>query len=253
METSYLLHLMMSTKNYIFVVLAGVILCVVGCTNEQALTTANCGINGSISVSGAKITIVSVLDASVQHVAVSDANRNFYFRGLEAGSYIIKAEKDGYEMGHIILEGNTILGKNQQKIIELKEHEIKEITISMSPIDVSSIGRLAFTDMSGNQLNNILIPQNATTISLRLFNGTQGRCHWKIRYDGCFGSIGFDVEYLFSSFNVSEGYLEAGDNVVLVGYINPNIFTPEFSLLSSYFYLYDGSIVSREYSVSIVK
>ena len=254
---SYLLHTMMSIKRILLIILSSVCLFFVGCKEKQTPVLANCGITGSIQTgslwhsNGVKVSVTSLSDASRKYVVISDENGKFQVKDIEADSYLINAVKEGYEMDYIVVDGKTIIARNQQKIIDLKDNETRNIDITMSPENITTMGQLAFTDLNGNLLTNIVIPKNASTISLRLFNGTQSRSHWQLRYDGCFGSIGFDVAYIFSSFNISEGILESGDNVTLIGYINPDIFLPEFSLLSSSLYLYDSSINSREYSVSI--
>lgn len=153
-------------------------------------------------------------------------------------------------MDYIRLEKST-LGSNKPKKITLAENEIKDIQIHMSPTQISELGQLEFTDINGKPLNKITVPCNATTISMRLFNGTQSKKYWQLKYEYCFGSIRFLQVNVFSSFSISEGMLEAGDNVVLVGYINPEIFSSEFNYLSRQISLYDGSLSTRYYDVSI--
>lgn len=231
--------------------------CLIGCNKKsEPIYSANGEINGFVQTgslwdpNGVKITIESVSNKSVKHVAVSDAEGNFHFSNLEADTYIISAEKEGYKMDYILLE-KRILGNNMPKEITLAENEIREITIYMSPIQISEFGELEFTDMKGNPLNKITIPHNATTVSIRLFNGTQSKKYWQLRYESCFGTIRFLQVDVFSSFSINEGVLEAGDNVVLVGYVNPEIFSTEFEYLSRQVSLYDGSLTTRYYDVSI--
>lgn len=243
-------------KSYSLILLL-LVSCLFGCDKKSdSVNSANSGINGYVQTgslwhsNGVKITLESISNKSIKHIAVSNADGNFYFRDLEPDTYIISAEKEGYEMDYILLE-KSILGSNKPKKITLAENEIREISIYMSPIKISELGQLEFTDMNGNPLNKITIPHNATTVSMRLFNGTQSKKYWQLRYESCFGTIRFLQVDVFSSFSINEGVLEAGDNVVLVGYINPKIFSSEFEYLSRQVSLYDSSISTRYYDVSI--
>lgn len=250
------LRIMTFIKSHSLILLL-LVSCLIGCDKKSdSISSANSGINGYVQTgslwhsNGVKITLESVSDKSIKHVAVSNENGNFLFRNLESDTYRISAEKEGYEMDYILLE-KSILGRNMPKEIALAENETREITIYMSPTQISELGQLEFTDMNGKPLNKITIPHNATTISMRLFNGTQSRKSWQLEYEYCFGTIRFLQVNVFSSFSISEGVLEAGDNVVLIGYVNPEIFSSEFEYLSRQVSLYDGSLSTRYYDVSI--
>lgn len=251
------LRIMTLIKSHSLIFLLFLMPCLIGCDKKsEPICSANSEIKGFVQIgslghsNGVKITIESVSNKSIKYVAVSDAEGKFHFSNLEADTYIISAEKEGYKMDYILLE-KSILGSNKPKKITLAENEIREITICMSTTQISEFGQLDFTDMNGNPLNRITIPRNATTISMRLFNGTQSRKPWQLKYEYCFGTIRFLTVNVFSSFSISEGVLEAGDNVVLVGYINPEIFSSEFEYLSRQISLSDGSISIRYYDVSI--
>lgn len=208
-----------------------------GCSHKQEpVHLANCGINGLVEVSslghpnGVQVTLESTSDESVKHVAITNTEGYFYFRDLEPDTYLISAEKEGYEMDYIRLEKST-LGSNNPPKITLVENETREITIHMSTKHINEYEQLSVTDMSGNPLKRITISHGATTIYLRLFNGTSTKQDWKLRYEDCFGTIRFLPVYYFSSFNITEGKLAPGDNVVLVGYVNPEIYSSEFEIV----------------------
>ena len=247
------LHIMMSTKTWASFVLS-FILFLYGCGDKQQPSTSTCRIDGIIDSgstawdhsNGIKVTIESVSDKSLKFIAVTDNNGNFQFRDIEAGKYLISAEKEGY-VARWMLDDGVLKGINNSWIIEVFPNKIKNIEIH---IDKKTSGQgsdsdaLDVTDMNGNPISVIKIPRNASMISIKLFNGTQSDQHWDISgYDKCFVSANFELEYVFTSFNITQGVLKTGDNVVIVGYINPNIFKPQFESINGVIYLSNyGSI-----------
>ena len=239
MAMSGLLRIMMSTRGS---VLCAILLCLVlfnSCEKEQPVV-GKCGIDGVVDVgttyysqpNGIKISLESVLDPSVKHTAVSDANGQFKFRDIEVGSYSVNAEKEGYRWVWMVDDGVV---NYRDRIIELSGGQTKDLKILMN----GEVDALDITDLNGNPITKIGIPRNASTISIRLFNGTQSSHQWELDYDRCFVATSFELEYVFSSFNVREGTLAPGDNIVLVGTINPNIFSPQFQFIQGVVYLSD--------------
>lgn len=259
MEMFARLRIMMFNHLHQFILLPLVSFCLLGCEDKSDIdNSANCGIEGVVKTSsnmwptnGVKITIESISDQSVEYVAITDKDGKFSFTNIDSDTYRISAEKDGYDMDYILL-GNGIIGRNSPKEIKVAKGELREITICMSTSQITTYGQFELTDLNGNPLSKITIPRGATTISMRLFNGTQSKGYWELDYDYCFGTIDFYPVYVFTSFNVSEGYLETGDNVVIVGYVNQDIFSSDFEYnILSQIYLYGGGISRREISVSI--
>ncbi len=246
MEMSGRLRTMMSNRGIaLFVILLG-LFWFNSCNKEQPVVVDKCGIDGVVDVgttafshpNGIKVSLESVSDPSVKHIAVTDANGGFKFRDIEAGQYAVNAEKEGYRWIWMVDDGVV---NYRDRIIELSGGQTKDLKILMN----GEVDALDITDMNGNPITKIGIPRNASTISLRLFNGTQSSHQWELEYDRCYVATTFEFEYVFSSFNVTEGTLAPGDNIVLVGTINPNIFSPQFQFIQGVVYLSDyGSIES---------
>lgn len=239
----HILFMMSNRCRFLYVILFCVLF--YGCDKEQPVVD-KCGIDGIIDVgtsnwshpNGIKVSLENVSDYSMKHTAVTDVNGNFTFRDIEAGTYTVNAEKEGYRWVWMVDDGVV---NHRDRIIELSDNKIKDLKILMN----GEIDALDITDMNGSPISRIGIPRNATTISIRLFNGSQSSHRWELDYDRCFVSTPFELEYVFSSFNVREGVLAPGDNIVLVGTINPNIFSPQFQFIQGVVYLSDyGNIES---------
>jgi hypothetical protein len=239
----------MSNKGFaLFVIL----LCLFGfngCNKEQPVVVDKCGIDGIVDVgttafsypNGIKVSLVSVSDPSVKHVAVTDANGAFQFRDIESGSYSVNAEKEGYRWVWMVDDGVV---NYRDRIIELSGNQTKDLKILMN----GEVDALDIIDLNGNPITKIGIPRNATTISIRLYNGTQSSHQWEFDYERCYVATTFELEYVFSSFNVREGILAPGDNIVLVGTINPNIFSPQFQFIQGVVYLSDYGNVGNMFN-----
>ena len=207
------------------------LVCFVGCNQNQP-SKATCGINGTVTTydekpQGFKITLISIADNNVQYVAVADANGRFVFRDLDAGRYTIKAEKQGYDWVWLNDDGHI---SNYNREIELKDGQIKEIAILMKKTSSSyDTYELEFTDMYGKPIGtSINVPKYAATISFKLFNGTDSNHSWSVMHTkDCFVSddMGVYSEYVFDDFYPTSGTLKPGDNIVMVGKINPDIWS----------------------------
>ena len=251
MEMWFRLHTMMSIRIKTLCILCACVL-LQACKESNQPSINNSGIDGTIDVgdvwtehpNGFMITLTNSIDESVIHKAVSDMNGSFQFRNLEPGVYSIDAYKEGYEWGWLIDDGKLV--GSRIKEITLSKDQVKNVTIYMSSDYYTDKSALDITDLNNNPLSQILIPQNATTISFKLYNGTQSKYSWELTSEYCFGTIDFEVIPVFTSFSISQGYLSPGDNVVIVGFVNPEIFSYKFSWASHELYLSDsGSIKSR--------
>ena len=232
-EMSGRLHLMMfKYKKLLLGILFCVFVLLVGCSREEEVQYKHCGINGTIDVgsspwshpNGFNVTLESTSDPSIKHVAVSDANGSFGFQDIEAGTYIINAEKEGYRWVWMVDDGEV---NYRDHLVELDGDRIKDISIYFD--NSAHQDGLEIIDVNGSPMTRIMIPRNATTISFRLFNGTQTSHTWELEYDRCYVATTFELEYVFTSFNITSGTLASGDNVVLVGQVNPRIFDPQFT------------------------
>ena len=246
------LHLMMYKRKQL---LLGFLFCVlmvfVGCAKEEKVQYNHCGINGTIDVgtspwshpNGFGVTLENVSDPSIKHVAVSDVNGSFGFQDIEAGTYTINAEKEGYRWVWMVDDGQV---NYRDHLVELDGDRIKDISIYFD--NSAHQDALEITDVNGSPMTKIMIPRNTTTVSFRLFNGTQTSHMWELEYDRCYVATTFELEYVFTSFNVTSGTLASGDNVVLVGQVNPRIFDPQYTNIQGVVYLSDYSSLGNMFN-----
>lgn len=252
MEMSGRSHLMMYKRKKL---LLGVLFCALvlslGCSREEETQYNHCGIIGTIDVgsspwshpNGFGVTLESVSDPSVKHVAVSDENGNFGFQDLEAGTYTINAEKEGYRWVWMVDDGEV---NYKDHLVELSGDQIKNISIYFD--NSNHQDGLEITDANGNPMTRIMIPRNATTVSFRVFNGTQTSHSWELEYNRCYVATTFEFEYVFTSFNITNGTLASGDNVVLVGHVNPRILDAQFTDIQGVVCLSDYSSLGNMFN-----
>lgn len=251
----YPLHTITSIKYQVLCLLALCLLSFNGCKDKgkEEPDSRTAGIDGLIDVpeiytthpNGFLITLESMSDDGERHSAVSDSNGKFSFRNLAAGKYTIDVEKEGYKRAWMVDEDKIV--STGVKTIELSNNKIKNLKIRMEDIYYDDIGALDITDLSGNPIGVIGISNMATMVSFRLYNGTQSSHTWSVDDRYCFGTIDFAPVQVFSSFNMTQGRLEPGDNVLVIGYVNPEIFSPKFSMANGDLYISDsGSISSRK-------
>ena len=242
------LHTMMSIKQRVFCLLAVCMLSFFGCKdkNKEEPDSQTAGINGLIDVTevytnhpnGFLITIESLSDDTERHSAVSDSNGKFSFRNLAIGKYAINVEKEGYKRAWMVDEDKIV--SSGVNTIELTKNQIKNLKIHMEEIYSTDKGALDITDLEGETIGQIDISNKATIVSFRLYNGTQSTHSWSLDDRYCFGNIGLsDIVKVFTSFNLTEGTLAAGDNVVVVGYVNQDIFSPQFQLVHGEIFISD--------------
>lgn len=208
------------------------------CSREQP-TPVGCGINGIVETydnnpNNFKIIIEDASDASIQYVAISGKNGEFSFRDIDSGTYSIEAEKDGYRWIWMNDDGEI---NHSNRIINLMDGQIKNLKILMGTNSSSGTFDLELTDIFGNPItNSVHIPKYSTTVSFRLINKSGQSHSWGIddRYCIVYGDRGA-YEYIFSYFNQKSGTLNPGDNVLIVGTINQEIFNIYTSAPSSVF------------------
>lgn len=223
----------------------GCILTFLSCNNTDI--TVTCTIKGKIisngiQPNGIKITFENVSDPSLKYIVVSDASGIFEILEMEPGTYYVDAIKEGLEFGWVKDEESTIL---RDRLIDLRNDLSKNLTIYVKGNPYNSNFDLELTDLNGTPIgNSIHIPKFSTTVSFRLYNGTNESRYWTVSDpDKCFVSddIGYKYEYIFNSFSQTEGTLKPGDAIVLVGIINQKIFSiykdnPHFLLNELNFY-----------------
>lgn len=199
------------------------------CSKEEV--AEKCVVKGKIIISngaetnGVKVTFENASDPSLKYIAVSDANGVFELQDVIPGTYCVDAIKEGTEW-YWMKDGKYT--NQRDRLVNLASGQTKELIIYLKGESYSSEFHLDITDINGNPIGNeIYIPKYTTTIAFRLYNGTNYSHFWTVNADYCFISddIGYRSEYIFSSFSSTSGTLEPGDNIVLIGTINQNIFS----------------------------
>jgi len=246
---------MMFKRKYIgFVALLSVLL-LFGCGSDDVTPNNGIGnISGLIDVSGSlmahpngfKVSLQSTIDPSLVYIAVSDANGYFSIEGIEAGTYSVNAEKDGYKWVWMVVDDQLFYFN---RLLTIESNQTKQVEIRMASDYEEPNDGLDITDLKGNPITKIVIPRNASTISIRLYNGGQVEHTWQLFYDKCFVSTLLEIEYVFTSFNVSEGTVAPGDNIVLVGQINPKIFDSQFEYIDGWLEIDDYSSLFDLYNM----
>lgn len=253
------LHTIMSTKSWLRCILLLCLMWFCGCHDESQSIANKCRIDGVVTINsnfytganGIKITLEGTSDNTIKHTVITDKNGKFNFRDIEAGSYFIDAQKEGYRW--IWMNDDGFIN-HQNHLIQLSHNTVKSIEILMFSSDYGQeeVFDLDITDLEGKKINRIGISQGASTISFRVFNGTQKTHNWSLQYNLCYVTTGWEFEYVFNSFNYTSGTLKSGDNVVLVGYINPKIFSSQYYSIDGVLYFSDygsGTNISKELKV----
>lgn len=224
------------------VALYGVLLCFVlllsCCIKEKPVAMSQCSVHGSINVSrpnGVKVTLENVADHSLKYISVSDANGNFEIHDIEAGTYSVNAEKEDFRWVWMVDDGVV---NHRDRLIVLSEGQAKELSILMNS-GINLDFNMELTDVYGNLIGDeIYVPRYSTTVSFRIYNGTDQAQEWQVyNTDRCivFDDTEMYSEYTFSSFHPTSGVLVPGDNVLLVGTINQEIFEIRHSVQWPYF------------------
>lgn len=200
------------------------------CGSEEP-SSDGCAIYGSVSCSspkGVKVSLKNVSNSSLKYVAITDDNGNFEIQNISPGTYSVDAIKDDYRWLWMKFDGKV---NHENRLIDIKSATVKELNISLlKSSDSNSQKQLELKDMDGNTITgSIFIPKNASTIVLRVYNGTNTTQAWNILFtDIC--SISFSenykhfVEPVFDSFSPTSGTLNPGESAILFGIINANIF-----------------------------
>lgn len=192
---------------------------------------------------GINVTLKNINVPEIEYVATTDAYGNFYFIDIIPGTYRIDATKDNLHFSMMIENGENL----HTKIIELRDGDVREITILMGGSSNVLDCILELTDVHGNPIDNVIrVPKYSSVVSMSIFNGSGESHSWSIwGASSCFISddSGLQMEYIFESFGPTSGTLKPGEIVTVVGAINQNIFDyasspryvyTEFSFASGY-------------------
>ena len=179
-------------------------------------------VTGSGNTNGVKISFENIDDSSLKYVAITNNYGYFELQDIVGGTYNVDASKDGFRWGWY-KDGNYT--NQNDRLINI--YEDKDLIIYLMDSSTSYQFDLDLTDMNGSPIGtSISIPKYTTTVAFRLYNGTTSTHSWSVSSNNCFVSddIGYNLEYIFSSFSQTSGTLKPGDAIVVVGTINQNIF-----------------------------
>lgn len=225
-------------KTYILLILILLSALYIGCKKKES--TGNCKIEGYIDAQGiynkesaVKVTFVGD-STGIKNVAITDTTGKFEFIDLMAGKYNFKVEKENYHI-YMYKDDDDIYPpmkvNKDWNTVELKEGMVKRMEITMKSDYEVFDSFLYLTDMYGNRINETIhIPKNSTTLALKLYNETEQSAHFSVNYDNCAVAIHCSEEYhdylenYFDSIIPSSGVVEPGENVMIVCYINQNIY-----------------------------
>ncbi len=210
-----------------------------GCKKQE--TKGNCKVIGFIETQGiyskeSAIKVTLLCDSvGTQNVAITDTSGKFEFVDLMAGKYKFKVEKENYHL-YMYKDDDDIyppMKVNQDwNPIELQDGMVKKLEITMkSDYDLFE-SFIYLTDVYGNRINeSIHIPKNSTMLAFKLYNETEQSQYFSVDYDCCVVGIHCAEEYhdylenYFDSIIPDSGILEPGENVMIVCYINQNIYS----------------------------
>lgn len=221
---------------YIFVTMIGYC---VACTKDKEADLQYGSINGTISTTnggqGFTVTLADSSGGQALQVMVTEETGSFTFKNVLAGKYQINAQKEDYIWKWMWIDDIWV---NNSHEINVVGNTTTDVNIYMESVSHGLSGELTITDINGNPINDRLtIPKYTTTIALKLFNETAKDISWYIDYRLCFlkgardtvvgsysGYTGFDMYYIFSDMMPSSGTLSPGENTLVVGTINQNIY-----------------------------
>lgn len=204
------------------------LLCITGCGSEEPVDES-CQVRGYIDgnggdIAGTKVTMQNVKDISLKYVAVADGAGMFEIKNMASGTYVVSASKGDSQLSSVE-DGSGTVRNNQ---VTLRSGETTTLFIYMTKPGITTNFDLTLTDMNGNPVNDdVNIYRSTTTVGFRLTNNTNNRCLWDISNVGhCFVTdlYGMKYEPVFSSFGPTEGTLQSGDAVLIMGIVNPEMF-----------------------------
>lgn len=170
---------------------------------------------------GVKIVLTNLSDASIKHIALSDAEGKFQFYDIEAGTYSFEVIKEGCSLMHIYINGKYNYQDNIIQLIGGEATEIRIILKGKSENPYNAIFPFKITDLNGSSITSIDIPKYTKNIMFKLNNDSKESHYYNCEYrERCF--IG-NYMYIFDDFFPKSGTLESGGSVVLFGAINQEI------------------------------
>lgn len=243
----------------------------VACTkddNETKDSVKYGTVRGSVSCvmgsSGFKITLTHANGKEQVQVIVTGQDGVFCFTDVVPGNYIIEANKEGFDCDYIAINGTIKYNKSSE--IQVVSNETTDVTFRMMPNSSYMNSELTITDAYGNPIgNSITISKYMPTISIKLLNETNKDISWSLQSQcylqgardtvigGYSGFVGYDMYYIFSNISPTNGTLSPGENVLIVGTINENIYALDrFSSQQTTLSLFiQGNVTSKRKDIEL--
>lgn len=227
-------------KKYLFSLLCLLAIILASCSHEEAVPESR--INGCIcpgavhnssGMKGFKVSLEDPAGVESSQVCITGDDGTFSFSNLKQNKYYINAQREGWEWDRLVCgEGkedwdnltynhNVTLGHD----INIQSGQVLKAKIFMYKESVNN--EFTITDISGKPISRIMVPNGATTIGFKIYNGTLEHKYWHV------GSSMNDIiysdlnEYVFEQIVPSEGTLAPGDAVLVSIIVNPEIYYNE--------------------------
>ena len=180
---------------------------------------------------GFKVSLIEANSLQTIQVIVTEENGSFSFSNVAAGTYKIDVQKEGF-----------YYVDNLNNEIHVEANQIIEVNIQMRPNSSYLNGELKITDANGNTISNrITIQKYTPIIALRLYNETTQNISWSLNGNFCqlqgardtivgnyHGFTGYDTYPIFSDLSPHSGTIYPGENVLVIGTMNQNIYTLDY-------------------------
>ncbi len=185
-------------------------------------------------VQGIKVSLIDPIGYQPKQVAVTDADGLFDFSYIVAGDYCIQAEREGFNVDRVLVDGTRIY---ENQTFYISANQTTNIIFYLSPSSEYLNDELTVTDFYDNPIGNrIIIPKYTSAITIKLYNGTYQDVHWNLRHNcwisgyrdtvvGNYTGYTYHTFELFEDVTPSEGTLSPGNIVLITGRINPDIYT----------------------------
>lgn len=246
-------------KYFLVFLFAAMLVCNIACTKEEEEETSMYGtVKGIVTSSiggnqGFKVSLLESDNNKPIQVIVTEEDGSFSFNNVAVGNYTIAVQKEGFYCIQVIVN-NTIVNSNyyDEYEIQVEGNQTIEIDIRMHPNSSYINDVFKVTDANGNAIGNYITIQKYTPIiAMRIYNETSQDISWYIsRWNLCslegardtvvgdyHGFTGFGTYQIFSDFSPSSGTISPGENVLITGTINQEIyalhyFSREYNSLS---------------------
>lgn len=235
---------MKSIKLYVgHILVLSMILCLIACSDKskkESMSIEQYGaiqgmIRCSIGSQGFKVSLTNISSGQLLHTIVTDNDGTFVINDIPSGQYYINAEKDNCNWAWMTVNGS--INTSDQKIY-IDGNKTLDIIIQMQ-VDPSYFqNELTITDIYGNPIGDeITIQQYSSMIVIKLINETIQDFSWDLTKYYCiisgyrdtivgdYQGFTYHTYDLFSNISPTSGTLGPSNDVVITGFINPEIYT----------------------------